>query len=151
MIPRAARNNNPGNLEGGAHWDGLMPLDGLTGIQTHERFAVFKEAKWGFRALVTLLKNYKMLHGADTVQKIIDRFAPPNENNTTAYVRFVSERVGVQPNTQINVTIPKIMFDLAKSIAIYETGSWEPYWHNSELLAGMKLAGFEVGDGDGIA
>lgn len=145
MIPRSARNNNPGNLEGGDHWQGLMPKDRLSGIQEHERFAVFEEAKWGFRALCILMKNYKMLHGADTVQKIIDRFAPSNENNTTAYVRFVSEKVGVQPNTQINVTIPKIMFALVKAIACYETGSWEPYWHDSELTAGMHLAGLDIG------
>jgi hypothetical protein len=121
-----------------------MPVGKLTPAQKHERFAVFESPEWGFRALVILLRNYKMLYGADTVQKIVDRYAPPNENNTSAYAHFVAEKVGVLPNVQINLTIPKIMFSLAKAITQYESGSWAPYWHDDDLRAGMALAGYEA-------
>lgn len=146
MTPRPVRNNNPGDLETGDHWQGLMPADRLTDAQKHERFATFESPKWGFRALVVVLRNYKMLHSADTVQKIVDRFAPPVENNTAAYVSFIADKLGVRPTAQINVTIPKVMFTLAKYITKYETGSWEPFWHDSDLTAGMALAGYDVGE-----
>jgi hypothetical protein len=142
MIPRPARNFNPGDLEGGDHWQGLMPFERMTDAQRHERFATFQSAEWGFRALVVLLRNYKLLYGLDTVRKIINRFAPPSENNTERYMNFVSLRLGVGPDDKIDVTNPDTMFKLAKSVAIDETGSWEPYWHDSQLAKGMQLAGF---------
>lgn len=145
MIPRPVRNHNPGDLEAGDHWQGLMPVEKLTDAQKHERFAVFEAPEWGFRALVILLKNYKMLYGIDTVQKIVDRFAPPTENNTSAYVHFVADKVGVRPTAQINVAIANVMFQLAKAITQYETGSWEPFWHDRDLTAGMIRAGYTGG------
>lgn len=145
MIPRPVRNNNPGDLETGDHWQGLMPQDELTEAQKHERFAVFESPEWGFRALVILLKNYKILYGIDTVQKVVDRFAPPTENNTSAYATFVAGKLGVDRQAKINTTIPKVMFGLAKAITQYETGSWEPYWHDHDLTAGMIRAGYPAG------
>ena len=74
-----------------------MPPEKLTGIQKNEWFVVFSEFKWGFRVIVIILKNYKMLYGVDTVQKIVDRYAPSTENNISVYAHFVADRFGVSP------------------------------------------------------
>jgi hypothetical protein len=143
MLPRNARNQNPGNLEAGDHWQGLLAPELMTDQQKHERFAVFSAAHWGFRALVVLLRNYKVLYGADTVRKIVSRFAPPIENPTTAYAETVAHDVGVKPDDKIDVSNPNTMFRLAKAMTKFETGSWEPYWTDRQLSDGMALAGCE--------
>lgn len=145
MIPRPARNNNPGDLDGGDHWQGLMPVDRLTDQQKNERFAVFSAPEWGFRALVVLLRNYQTLYKANTVSKIIDHFAPPVENNTAAYKAFVAGECGVHIDDVIDQSQRPVMFKLAKAIAHDETGSWEPYWTDAELNKGLDLAGFAMG------
>lgn len=143
MLPRTVRNQNPGDLDAGDHWQGLQAPELMLPIQQHERFAVFSSAPWGFRALVVLLRNYKLLYGADTVRKIISRFAPPNENPTTAYADTVAHDLNVKPDDKIDLSNPNTMFALAKAIARFETGSWEPYWTDRQLSDGMALAGCE--------
>lgn len=140
MIPRPLRNNNPGDLEAGDHWQGLMPVAQLTEQQKHERFAVFSAPEWGFRAFAVLLCNYKKLYNCNTVRKIVNRFAPPNENPTAGYAEAVAHDVGVHPDDVIDPTEGVTLFALIKSMTKFETGSWEPYWHDAQLAQGLALA-----------
>jgi peptidoglycan hydrolase-like protein with peptidoglycan-binding domain len=91
---RAWRNNNPGNIEAGtfANGEGAIGTDG--------RFAIFPDEETGAAAVVTLLRRpqYQTL----TVAGAIARYAPPNENNTTAYQQIVVDEVGVPGTTQMN-------------------------------------------------
>lgn len=144
MIPRPVRNNNPFDLDGGDHWQGLMPVEKLTDQQKHERFAVFETPEWGFRAGVVLLRNYKILYGLNTPAKIIGRFAPPNENNTQAYAAEFAHALGIAPDDVLDITNPTTMFTGSKIITRVETGSWEPYWNDQQLIRGMQLAGMET-------
>ena len=144
ILPRPVRNNNPGDLEAGEHWQGLEAQEKLTDAQRHERFAVFEGPEWGFRALVVLLTNYFKLYQLNTVGGIVNRFAPSKENNTSAYVAFVCDALGVLKDAPLKLDEPT-MFKLAKAIAHYETGSWEPYWHDFELKQGLALAGYTQG------
>lgn len=142
MIPRNVRNSNPGNIDAGDHWQGLMDPANLTEAQKDERFAVFESPKWGFRAMVVLLRNYRKLYGCDTVLKIVNRFAPPVENNTHAYADQVARALGVRSDQVIDVTKRTTMFTLCKAMTRVETGSWEPYWDDGQLNDGLTLAGF---------
>ena len=150
MIPRPARNNNPGDLEAHDHWQGLMPIERLTPMQKHERFAVFESPEMGFRAMVVILRNYKRLYGCNTVDGFITRWAPPTENPTNSYVGYVCAlmsatlKLEILPDTKIDVDDPATMFALAKAIATDETGSWAPYWADEELHKGMQLAGYQT-------
>jgi hypothetical protein len=118
--------------------------------QKAERFAVFATPAWGFRALCVVLRNYKILYGLETVKGFVTRFAPPSENPTAAYIAFVADNMAkvlgrdVKPGDKIDVRDPDVMFALAKSIAQFETGSWEPYWTDAQLHSGMALAGCEA-------
>jgi hypothetical protein len=142
MTPRSVRNSNPGNLRKGEPWQGLMPADQMTPEQRAETsFAVFKEPKWGFRALAILLRNYHTMYGLSTVRQIINRFAPTNENDTNSYINHVAEQIGVAPDDKIDSSRRIISFHLCKAIAKHETGSWEPYWTDTCLADGLDLAG----------
>lgn len=142
MIPRPVRNNNPFDIDNGPHWQGLMPTDKLTDVQKHERFAVFATPEDGFRAGVILLHNYKHLYGADTIRKIISRLAPPNENNTAAYEEAMTRYLGVGVDAPLDINNYATMFKAAKGITHVESGGWEPWWHDAQLVAGMGKTGF---------
>ncbi|HEY4356024.1 MAG TPA: hypothetical protein VGN16_09780, partial [Acidobacteriaceae bacterium] len=78
MSIRAVRNNNPGNIVAGDHWQGLMPRSEMSPEQLAEtRFAVFASPKWGFRAMGVILLNYEHVHHLRTIAQIIARWAPP--------------------------------------------------------------------------
>ena len=91
---RGMRNNNPGNIEYGA----FAKRMGATG--SDGRFAIFPTMDAGKRATDALLNGY-VDKGFDSVNKIINRWAPSSENNTSAYVGAVSSRLGVDPNQKL--------------------------------------------------
>src|SRR4051812_11214830 len=97
--PRSVRNFNPGNLERcSIQWLGLAAPAEMTAEQRAEqRFCVFRAAKWGFRALALDLFT-SWTKGRTTVREIVGRFAPPDENDTKAYVDAVSATLNVSPD-----------------------------------------------------
>lgn len=76
-------NNNPANIRFSKRnkWVGLQGCD--------NGFCKFIDITFGIRALIVILRRYIKVYKCNDVQKIIERFAPPSENNTRAYVRFV--------------------------------------------------------------
>jgi len=118
MIPRGIRNNNPGNIrKSGNNWQGLAL------IQSDPAFFVFKAPHWGIRALARTLKNYQKLYGISTIEGIINRWAPPVENNTGAYVNSVAKQCGVAKNTKIDLAKDQTLLRaLVKAIITHENG-----------------------------
>lgn len=139
MATRAVRANNPGNLNAGESWEGLMPPDQMTPEQKAEtRFAVFQSPSWGFRALGKVLLTYYAKHGLNSVEAIIKRWAPPNENNTQAYIKAVCDGMGVAPDAALNLKNPTTLRGLAKAIAIHESGGW--FFTQDDLAEGINKA-----------
>jgi hypothetical protein len=89
------RNNNPGNLEYGdfAKRYGAITTDG--------RFAIFPSYQSGRRAKEALLFESSSYSGM-TIEQAINRYAPPNENNTSSYTNTVADAAGVSPNTKMS-------------------------------------------------
>lgn len=122
-IPRGIRNNNPGNIEKGA-----SKWQGLAGNQSDSRFATFTDATWGIRALAVLLINYQDKYGLNTIEGIINRWAPPVENKTSAYVIDVVAAVKtLVPNTTKNKAIDlhnhDYLFGIVSGIIRHENGA----------------------------
>jgi hypothetical protein len=138
MAPRGVRNNNPGNIERtGVPWIGE---DRTPAARASEhRFCVFKSPEYGFRALVRVLLTYQRKYRLRTVAQMIDRWAPPVENNTGSYVREVARALGVKPGDRIDVTNYDTAFDMAKAIARHENGGH--FWPDSVIAQGVVLAG----------
>jgi len=117
--PRGIRNNNAGNIEyTGSPWQGLdnPPSDG--------RFMRFKTPEHGLRALGRLLLNYQIKYGLNTVQKLINRWAPTFENNTSAYANAVARHLGVGVSDVISVR--ENLKLLIEAIVQHENGK-QPY------------------------
>lgn len=128
--PRGIRNNNPGNIRRSSiDWRGEV----ATGDQT---FEVFDTPEQGIRALGKILRNYQRKYGLNTVRGIINRWAPPTENNTDAYVQHVAEAVGADPDEPINVDATLSL--LVSSIILHENGI-NPYPAET-IQRGVELA-----------
>ena len=120
--PRGIRNNNPGNIRHGQNWQGLNP----DGRNIDPAFCVFKSPVFGIRALAKVLMNYKKIHGLNTVRQIISRYAPPNENQTKAYIQTVAQQIGVYPDTVIDIEERGILTVFIKAVIRMENGI-QPY------------------------
>ncbi|KMV67961.1 structural protein [bacteria symbiont BFo2 of Frankliniella occidentalis] len=119
---RGIRNNNPANIRWGDDWDGLVPKS----QRTDKSFCQFTAPEYGIRAMIIILRNYEKKYGLNTVRKIINRWAPPVENDTEAYVNSVAKQVGVDADKVIDVTDSRVMIPLLEAIITHENGS-QPY------------------------
>ena len=116
-LPRGIRNNNPGNIR-----DGNDKWQGLSAIDNDASFAVFDDPTWGIRALAVTLVTYQDKHKLRSVRGIISRWAPPNENNTIAYVNQVANACHVAADETIDVHQYEIMAPLVEAIIRHENG-----------------------------
>ncbi|MDA8260210.1 MAG: structural protein P5 [Betaproteobacteria bacterium] len=119
ILTRGERNCNPGNIErrDGTVWQGQADDQAAD-----SRFVVFENPVFGIRALAKVLLAYYHKHGLDTVRGIIDRWAPPSENNTGAYVNHVATVLGVGIDAKIDVTDPETLEVLVRAIIEHENG-----------------------------
>lgn len=120
--PRGIRNNNPGNIRHGANWLGLNP----NGRNVDSAFCVFESPVFGIRALAKVLINYKKIHGLNTVRQIVSRYAPPNENQTAAYIQSVAKQLEVYPDTKIDIEERGVLTVFIKAVIRMENGI-QPY------------------------
>lgn len=72
--------------------------------------------------MLRTLQNYRKRHGCETIGDFIRRWAPPSENNTTDYIRFVCNKMGVPPAYVPNVEDKATMCLFAYAISYYENG-----------------------------
>lgn len=110
------RGNNPGNIRGagGGFASYATPQDGLAALGHQlQLYATGKSKNTGGRSL-------------DTIQDIISTYAPPNENNTSAYISDVSNRLGVSPTAKLNLQDSDTLANLMRGITIHEQGK-NPY------------------------
>ena len=122
---RGIRNNNPGNIDYNKNnqWRGQISIeDGVP----KPRFAKFDTPENGIRALAKLLLNYQRIHGLKTVREIINRWAPPVENVTSAYVTACARALGVDQSEIINLSDHRLLKLLTVAIINHENGS-QPY------------------------
>jgi hypothetical protein len=101
--PAPVRNNNPGAMMPGG------------------KLAQYPDMQTGLAALDGNLANYGK-QGVNTVAGVISKWAPPNENDTQAYIKDVSQRLGIPPNQKIDLTNPLQRQALSTAIALHENG-----------------------------
>lgn len=116
-LPRGLRNNNPGNIRRTAdNWQGLAPK------QNDPAFFQFREMRYGYRALLRTLQNYRWKRGCITLKDFISRWAPASENNTGAYLRRVCADMQVPSEFVPDVADADTMCALAAAISFVENG-----------------------------
>ncbi len=91
---RPTRNNNPGDIEFGP----FAQAHGATGGDP--RFAIFPTVDAGMACLrALLLKHYAGL----SISAALNKYAPPIENQTNAYIAGVCRMTGHTPETIVSV------------------------------------------------
>lgn len=140
--PRGYRQNNAGNIRHGQPWQGLSEY------QPDPDFCAFKTPEFGIRALAKTLLTYQNKHGLRTIERIISRWAPPVENDTSAYVAAVEKATGLRKNLVLDLYKAKFMLPLVKAIVAHENGRTPKGWKHGRdwypeavYAEGLRLAG----------
>jgi hypothetical protein len=115
----AALQTNPGALKDGAFAKSQPGYTGASG-----GFATFDTPQAGIAAQENLLRGSYVNKGFNTVNKIIDRYAPQGPENSAAsvsnYKKYVAQKAGVNINAPITAAqIPAV----AKAMREFETGN----------------------------
>lgn len=114
METRGIRNKNPFNIKRSAnHWHGKLhrPTDSV--------FEQFTSIKYGVRAGILLLRNGYLNKGFRTVEAIIKRYAPENENNVERYCNYIYSHTPLSPEAEIDSSLK--LFHLCHAICMYES------------------------------
>ena len=99
--------NNPGNIR-------YNPaFRGCTG--STKGFCNFSSLGYGYRAILVTLTTYYTKYGLKTIRGIINRYAPPTENQTENYIALVSRYSGFSPDETIaQVDLVKLIPAIAR-------------------------------------
>jgi len=139
-MTRGIRNNNPLNIRRSAdRWEGVR-LE-----QTDRSFVQFQSMAYGYRAAWKVLESYwkyfKARREPFTVERIVERWAPPSENDTRAYLHTVLRLTGLggkelMPRPFMGIALDKLA-RLLMAMTVVECGiaygevdeqaSWEGY------------------------
>ena len=115
--PRGIRNNNPLNIRrNGTKWEGLSP------VQEDKSFFQFRTMAYGYRAAIKTIHTYFNKYGLKTIRRIINRWAPPSENDTETYIKVVAGRSGISPDTEINIYDQQQMIAIVSAMSYMENG-----------------------------
>jgi len=133
----AITNNNPGNIRTSpTNWNGEVTEPG-------EEFERFSDMHMGIRASARILITYGKKYGIDTINKIIDRYAPPEDNNpnNANYTRHVSNGSGFGVDEKIDLTDPEVLMKLMRPIFQFENGhKGAAKISDADIEKGVKMA-----------
>ena len=129
-MTRGYRNTNPLNMRhDNDRWQGeVVPSqDGA--------FKQFETMAWGYRAAFKLLHNYQKNNGCRILSDFINRWAPPSENNTSAYVSTVAKRAGLSVS-EIDTLKGDTMRAVVSAMSYVENGVEA---NEADVAAGWEL------------
>lgn len=130
-MTRGYRNNNPLNMRhDNDRWQGeVVPSqDGA--------FKQFETMAWGYRAAFKLLHNYQKNNGCRILSDFINRWAPPSENNTSAYISTVAKRTGLSDVSEIDTLKGDTMRAVVSAMSYVENGVEA---NEADIAAGWEL------------
>jgi hypothetical protein len=107
----APYNNNYGNIR---------PVGEKTGYQS------FKTPEEGVAAIDNQVRIFGSKYGVNTLEGVINRWAPPEDNNNTAALIAEASRVtGLKPNDKIDLSNPATRAVLIGAIIKQESAKWK--------------------------
>lgn len=134
QMTRGERNCNPGNIDRNAtKWQGMSPDQ-----SGDDRFIVFTSAEFGIRALAKVLLSYSRDHHLNTVRGMINRWAPPVENDSDAYINAVCQQCSVEPDDPINPENDACLEMLVRAIIKHENG--RVMYDDATIMKGVEMA-----------
>ena len=142
-MKRGIRNNNPLNIRHSAdRWQGMRKE------QKDKSFVQFKTMAYGYRAAWKTLQSYYnrfcMKSQPFTVRTIIERWAPPSENDTESYIRQVLKLSSIGGKENLlppeNVDSYHRLSKLLESMTVMECGIRMSQVDSEAIFQGYKLA-----------
>lgn len=116
-MSRGLRNNNPGNIRlSNTTWQGEIKPS------KDKEFCQFRSIEWGYRAMFRTLRTYATKYGCDTIRKMINRYAPSNENHTDNYIKVVCNRANMLPDAAVAVDNKDEMCRIVSAMSFVENG-----------------------------
>lgn len=147
-MPRGIRNNNPLNIEyhDRNKWHGQLKYNKII----EPRFCRFEHMMWGYRAAACLLRKYIKVYALTTVKEIINMWAPPRENQTSAYIKQVCNLANMYETTIIDFNDQMQMLSLMSAMTVVENGAeFNPQTNSAiwdAMYKGYKMAQANVTD-----
>lgn len=113
--------NNPFNLMDNTtfQWEGQLQPTG----DPDRRLAQFDTVDHGLRAGFKNLVNQGRIHRLNTWAQIIPKYAPPNENDTKAYMAAIVKGTGVAANTPLDFDNLDFLETAGKCFIMQEQGT----------------------------
>ena len=117
-MSRGLRNCNPGNIR-----QSRSNFKGEVRPSRDSAFKQYESMAYGYRAMFVLLNSYHKRYGLTTIREMISRWAPPSENFTEGYIRFVSERSGISADAQVDSRSERDMVPIVAAMSEIENGT----------------------------
>jgi hypothetical protein len=137
MLPRGIRNNKPLNIRlvPDNRWQGRVPPR----LNSDHAFEQFEDPVMGLRAAaVLLIAHYDRRH-LDTIRKLVQVWAPPSENDTEAYARFVARASGIGIDEPLDLHDYRCLKPILTAMIRVENGR-QPYTE-AQIDAALVRAG----------
>ncbi len=106
---------NPAFAPQGNNYGNIRPQGQSTGFQK------FSTPEEGLSAIDKNLQAYGS-KGINTLEGVISRWAPPNENDTARLIGEASKRLGINPNQPIDLNNPAVRQAVSTAIMYQEQG-----------------------------
>lgn len=116
-MSRGLRNCNPGNIR-----RSRSKFKGEVRPSRDAAFKQFETMAYGYRAMFVLLDTYHRRYGLTTIRAMISRWAPPSENFTDGYIRFVAERSGIDADAMVDSRLERDMVPIVAAMSEIENG-----------------------------
>lgn len=129
-MSRGLRNNNPLNIRISS-----SPYKGK--IEGSDKaFETFESMPYGYRAAFVILGTY-LSNGFNTIEKIVSRWAPPEDNNdTAAYITAVEKQSGVPRDKVLNAYSGNEYIRIVSAMSAVENGVKA---NMNDVIAGFGL------------
>lgn len=91
---------------------------------------------WGYRAMFVVLHTYRVRRALNDLEGMIGRWAPPAENRTHDYVRYVADAAGLRPDEEVDTLDETVMLPVVAAMSEVENGV---HARMEEVRAGWRL------------
>lgn len=116
-MSRGLRNCNPGNIR-----SSRVKYRGEVQPSRDREFKEFQSMAYGYRAMFVLLDTYRCRYGLTTIRQMINRYAPPTENFTEGYIRFIVQHTGIGADEVVDTRNQSDMIPIVAAMSEIENG-----------------------------
>ena len=89
-------------------------------LKSTGEFKVFISCTYGVRAAIKIIHHYITAHNCTSIRSIVSRWAPPTENDTEKYIKFVCQHCNLKSDDKLFFSKATFL-NIIHAMAIYES------------------------------